>query len=76
MFYCCLIICCCVISFFLTGNAHKALLYEKYGAIFSSKIGKTKELDEEKNSHIVQVKLNYKTMTAKQRTKSVHNFFN
>ncbi len=44
--------------------------------MFSSKIGKTKELDEEKYNHIVQVKLNYKIMTTKQRTKSVHNFFN
>ena len=50
--------------------------YEKYNAIFISKIGKTKELDEEKYNHIVQVKLNYKRMTTKERTKSVQNFFN
>jgi hypothetical protein len=37
--------------------------------------GKTMELDEEKCKHIVQVKLNDKIMTAKQRVKSMHNFF-
>ncbi len=61
---------------FLLGDAHKALFYEKYNAIFFSKIGKTKKLDEEKYYHIVQVKLNYRRMTAKGRTKSVHNIFN
>jgi hypothetical protein len=44
------------------GNAHKALFYEKYNAMLSSKIGKTKELDEEKYNYIVQVKLNYRRM--------------
>jgi hypothetical protein len=50
--------------------------YEKYNAIFISKIGKTKELDEEKYNHIVKVMLNYKTRSAKEITKNVHNFFN
>jgi hypothetical protein len=44
--------------------------------MFSCKIAKTKKLDENKYNHIVQVKLNYKRMTAKERTKSVHNLFN
>jgi len=35
-----------------------------------------KELDEEKYNHIVQVKLNYKRMTTKERTESVQYFFN
>jgi hypothetical protein len=44
--------------------------------MFTSKIGKTKELDKEKYNQIVQVKLNYKRMSAKARTKNVCNFFN
>jgi hypothetical protein len=44
--------------------------------MFSFKIGKSNELNEEKYNHIVQVKLSHKTMTTKQRTKSVLNFFN
>jgi hypothetical protein len=52
------------------------IFYEKYNAIFISKIGKTKELDEEKYNHIVKVMLNYKTRSAKEITKNVHNFFN
>jgi hypothetical protein len=44
--------------------------------MFTSKIGKTKELDEEKYNQIVQVKLNYKRMSANKRTKNVCNFFN
>jgi hypothetical protein len=62
--------------FVITGNVYRALFYEKYNAMFSSKIGKTNELNEEKYNHIVHVKLNYKTVTAKQRTKCMHNFFN
>jgi hypothetical protein len=54
--------------------APKELFYEKYKANFPSKIGKTKELDEEKYIHIVQVKLNYKTMSAKEKIKSVCKF--
>jgi hypothetical protein len=42
--------------------------------MFSSMIGKTKELDEQKYNQIFQVKLNYKTMTTKQRTKSKRIF--
>jgi hypothetical protein len=38
-------------------------------------IGKTKELDEQKYNQIVKVKLNYKTASAKQRTRGVCNFF-
>jgi hypothetical protein len=53
------------------GNTHKALFYEKYNTMFSSKISKTMELDEEKDNYIVQVKLNYRRMTTKIRTKSV-----
>jgi hypothetical protein len=43
--------------------------------MFSSKIDKTKELDEQKYNQIFQVKLNYKTMTTKQRTKIMRIFF-
>jgi hypothetical protein len=52
------------------------MFYEKYNAMFSCKIGKTKKLDEEKYNHIVQVKLSYKRMSANVRTKCVCNLFN
>jgi hypothetical protein len=60
----------------LTDNPHKALFHEKYNALFSSKLGKTKDLDAEKFNYILQVKLNYRKMTGKERVKSVHNFIN
>ena len=52
------------------------MFHEKYNALFSSKLGKTKDLDAEKFNYILQVKLNYRKMTGNERVKSVRNFIN
>jgi hypothetical protein len=51
MYYCYLTLSYCQISSFVIGNTHKVFFNEKYNAMFSPKIGKTKELDEEKYNH-------------------------
>jgi hypothetical protein len=60
---------------FVIGYVRTKLFYEKLNVMFTSKIGGTKELDEEIYNQIVQEKLNYKSTTMGQRTKNVCNFY-